>query len=73
MVFSTTIILGSAAKPSKEQEEQLKENVKQNAYGASKEIVGYVKETFNVEYTPKGMVDTLKRLGFVYKKTRQAG
>ncbi len=60
---------GCATKLSKEQEEQLKENIKQNTYGASIEVVDYVKETFNVEYTPRGMVNTLKRLGFVYKKT----
>ena len=53
----------------KEQEEQLIENIKQNTYGSSKEVVDFVKETFNVEYKPKCMVDTLKRLGFVYKKT----
>lgn len=60
---------GSTARLSKEQEEQLKENIKQNAYGSAKEIVDYVKKTFNAVYTPKGMVDVLKRLGFVYKKT----
>ena len=60
---------GCVTKLSKEQEDLLRENIKQNTYGASKEVVDYVKETFNVEYTAKGMVDTLKRLGFVYKKT----
>lgn len=46
---------GCMAKLSKEQEGQIKENIKQTSYSASKEVVDHVRETFNVEYTPKGI------------------
>ncbi len=62
---------GCAAKLTTEQEEQLKAHLRQKTYIASKEIVKYVKKTFGVQYTPEGIVHTLNRLGFTYKKTTQ--
>ncbi len=41
---------GCATKLSKEQEERLKENIKQNTYGASKEVVDYVIIADNARY-----------------------
>lgn len=52
-----------------DQEEQVQEHLRGNLYRTAKEIVEYVRETFGVSYTPEGMVHTLHRLGFVYKKT----
>ena len=40
-------------------------------YRTAVEVIAYVKSAFGVEYTPTGIVPLLKRLGFVYKKTRQ--
>lgn len=61
--------IGCASKLTSEQEEQLKEHLRENAYSTAKEIVEYVKQTFGVLYTPQGMVHTLNRLHFTYKKT----
>lgn len=61
--------IGCVAKLTSVQEEQLKEHLRKNTYSTAKEIVDYVKQTFKVDYTPEGMVHTLNRLGFVYKKT----
>jgi len=47
----------------------LKEQLRNNNYGTAKEVVAYGKQTFQVVYTIKGMVHTLHRIGFVYKKT----
>ncbi len=61
--------IGCVPKLTCEQEEQLKDHIRKNNYSAAKEIVEYVKQTFNKIYTPEGMVHTLDRLGFTYKKT----
>ncbi|WP_419470408.1 IS630 family transposase [Candidatus Kuenenia sp.] len=61
--------VGCMPKLTCEQEEQLKDHIRKNNYSAAKEIVEYVKQTFNKTYTPEGMVHTLDRLGFTYKKT----
>lgn len=39
-------------------------------YRTATEVVAYIKERFDLAYTPTGIVPLLKRLGFVYKKTR---
>ena len=61
--------VGCASKLTAEQEEQLKEHLRENTYSTAKEIVEQVKQTFGVVYTPEGMVHTLNRLHFTYKKT----
>jgi len=61
--------IGCVPKLSTEQDEQLKEHLRKNTYSTAKEIAVYVKQTFQVVYTAEGMVHTLHRLGFVYKKT----
>ncbi|TLD40780.1 MAG: Transposase [Candidatus Jettenia ecosi] len=60
---------GCVAKLIPDQEEQLKERLRTHLYRTAKEIGEYVRETFRVSYTPEGMVHTLHRLGFIYKKT----
>jgi transposase len=39
-------------------------------YRSATEVAAYLTEQFGVIYTPTGIVPLLKRLGFVYKKTR---
>jgi transposase len=52
------------------QEEELMDYLKKHMAKAAKEVVEYVRQRYNIEYTEKGMVDLLHRLGFVYKKTK---
>ena len=40
-------------------------------YLSAKDIRRFVAKEFGVQYTPKGRVHLLHRLGFVYKKTKQ--
>jgi len=54
-----------------EQSALLSKQLRQQLYRTASEVVCYVKATFGAEYTPTGIVPLLKRLGFVYKKTRQ--
>ncbi|WKZ19205.1 MAG: IS630 family transposase [Candidatus Jettenia sp. CY-1] len=61
--------IGCIAKLTADQEERLKEHLRTHLYRTAKEMGGYVRETFGVSHTPEGIVHTLHRLGFVYKKT----
>lgn len=61
--------LGCIAKFTLNQEKLLTEHLRTHLYRTAKEIGEYVRETFGVSYTPEGMVHTLHRFGFVYKKT----
>ena len=61
--------VGCVSRLTPEQEDQLKIHLRENTYIAAKEIVEYVKQTFGAVYTPEGLVHTLKRIGFTYKKT----
>jgi transposase len=58
-----------SGKLSQEQEALLAQELTGNLYISSKEIADYIRHTFSVKYTPKGVVKLLHRLGFVYKKT----
>ena len=48
--------------------ERLKNHLESNTYIDSKGIVVWIKDNFNVKYSPSGITDLLHRLGFVYKK-----
>lgn len=52
------------------QEQTLATELRQKLYRTAVEVVAYIKGTFDITYTPSGAVALLKRLGFVYKKTR---
>jgi len=54
----------------KEQEKQLGDHLDEYLYPDAKSICAYVKERFGVDYSVAGMTDVLKRLGFVYKKSK---
>ena len=66
-----TNYLGRSSYLSKKQLGKLKRHLKKYIYPDTKSIIEYIKETFNVTYTPKGIVPLLHRLGFVYKKTKR--
>jgi len=61
---------GGIPKLSKEQEAELIKHVDENLYSKASDICNYIKKTFNVDYTTEGLVITLHRLGFSYKKTK---
>lgn len=61
-----------SGKLSKEQEKELKEHIRNNIFKTSKQIAKYIENHFNIKYTQGGMVITLHRLGFVYKKLKQS-
>lgn len=52
------------------QQHELTLRLKENTYQTVKEIVAYVKNTYNKTYSIEGMTHLLHRLGFVYKKTK---
>lgn len=58
-------------KLNKEQEEQLDNHLSKNPYNSSIEITEYIKETFNINFTPNGFVKTLHRLGYSFKKLKR--
>lgn len=61
---------GGQSRLSRDQERELIEHLEENLYSTSSEVCRYVKEKYNIEYTVEGMVHTLNRLGFSYKKTK---
>lgn len=50
---------------------ELRKELNLNLYTDSKAIAEYVKTRFAFNYAPKSIVNLLKRIGFVYKKTKQ--
>jgi transposase len=59
---------GRQCKLSEEQVKRLKEELDSRLYATAEEICEYVLKTFAVQYTAQGMVQTLRRLGYRYKK-----
>ncbi|MCK5591173.1 MAG: IS630 family transposase, partial [Candidatus Pacebacteria bacterium] len=57
-------------KLTKEQEAELCQHIENSLYSTSAEIVNYIKQQYNINYTTDGLVITLHRLGFSYKKTK---
>ena len=53
-----------------EQEVQLREEVQTNLYIDSREVVAYIDRSFGIRYSRSAVTKLLKRLGFVYKKTK---
>lgn len=55
---------------SEDQEIELASHLDEYLYPDAKSICVYVKDQFGIEYSVSGMTTLLKRLGFVYKKSR---
>lgn len=53
-----------------EQEQKLVEHLKQTTYHSTAPIVLWIEEMFGIKYTTQGLVHTLHRLGFSYKKSK---
>jgi len=62
--------IGSDSYLTVNQQHELTLHLKENTYQTVKEIVVYVKNTYNKIYSIEGMTHLLHRLGFVYKKTK---
>lgn len=58
---------GSKEQLTSEQADQLITHLESHLYAKVIEIIAYVKETFDVDYTVSGMTDWLKRHDFTYK------
>lgn len=57
-------------KLSDEQCTELGAELRERLFRTATEVAAYIKERWGIEYTATGLVPLLKRLGFVYKKTR---
>ena len=62
--------VGGTSKLSDVQLDQLVEHLECTMYLTAKEICAFVKKTFRVKYTPKGMTSLLHQLKFTYKKPK---
>ena len=61
---------GGIPKLSMEQERMLCNYIDNAIISNSKQVVAFIKEWFNINYTKDGMVITLHRIGYSYKKTK---
>lgn len=52
------------------QQQELKEHLLENTYCIAKQIKGYIKERYDVDYSRKGVIALLHKMGFVYKKAQ---
>jgi transposase len=59
---------GGSYKLGGEQIELLKEELNSKIYPTAEAVCDYVEKTFGIKYTPNGMVQTLHRLGYSYKR-----
>ena len=62
--------VGKKSKLNKREERLLKFHLKIKTYRTSKEVVEYVAGRFGKEYSTRGIIKLLHRLGFVYKKPK---
>ena len=62
--------IGGTCKLTEEQLNSFVQHLEYNVYLTSKEICTYVKKSFGIEYTPKGMTSLLHTLNFTYKKPK---
>jgi transposase len=61
---------GSQSKLTHAEENEIKDHLRGNLVQTSKELVHFIKKRYGKAYSEQGLVQTLKRWGFVYKKTR---
>ena len=60
---------GRSYKLDEDQIRQLKQELDSRLYSTAEEVSEYVKKTFGIQYSVQGMVQTLRRIGYRYKKT----
>ena len=51
--------------------EELEGHLEERTYRTAKEVMHYIKSSYDVEYSLSGVHELLKRLGFVYKKPQR--
>jgi len=61
---------GKSAKLNNDQIEEIKSHVKEKIPSSAKEVVKYIREQFDFEYSESAVILLLHRLGFVYKKPK---
>lgn len=52
------------------QEKELTKHLTENLYSSAYEIAIYIKRKYGIDFTTEGLVQTLHRMGFSYKKTK---
>jgi transposase len=62
---------GGPTKMTTEQEAELTEHLAENIYQTTKEIINHLKQKYGITFHPSGLVYTLHRLGFSYKKPKR--
>ena len=62
--------IGGTSKLTEDQQAKFVEHLENNMYLTAKEICAFVKKTFKVNYTLKGMTSLLHQLDFRYKKPK---
>ncbi len=62
--------VGYSGKLNSEQQEILKEELRNNLYATSQQVVDFIASKFGIQYTSTGLIPLLHRLGFCYKKTK---
>ena len=65
----STKCIGYQGKLEQYQEERVVKYIENNIISDSKQVIKYIKEEFKIKYSTSGIVNFLKRLGFVYKQT----
>jgi len=66
----TSNFIGGISNLSSEEMQELSKEIEKNIYSTSKEVCEYVRLNFGKKYSPNGMTQLLKRLGFTHKKTK---
>jgi transposase len=61
---------GRIPKLTQSQSEELKYHISENSYAKAIDIANYIKNKYGIDFTPEGLVITLHRLGFSYKKMK---
>jgi transposase len=69
--YLTTNYKGYWGQLSSHQISQLRKELNTNLYTDSKDIASWIKNQWDIAYTPQGVVDLLNRIGFTYKQTKQ--
>ena len=61
---------GRSSLLSEQEQHELKEHLKENTYCTAKQIKNYIKAVYGKEYSRKGVIALLHRMGFVHKKAK---
>ena len=71
--YLKTFFVAYSGQLTADEEEELGEELRERLYISSKEVAAYIESEFGVRYSVSAVVKLLRRLGFVYKKTKSVG